>query len=97
MTHWKKWCCWTLDEEKIKFIAEENGYDFDKFTEEEKDSIAERFKEWLHQSESEWWCEWIKNAINDIIEIDDDEKVSNEELEKDLKEFMYDDKHEKTD
>lgn len=62
-----KWCCWKLDESEIRNIAEKNGYDFTQFTNQQIEQIVERFKSWLYQSEFEWWEEWLKKSVKEVI------------------------------
>jgi len=64
---WKKWTCWVLDEEEIQMTAEKYEFDFDKFTEDEIEQIAEKFRDLLHTSEADWWEEWIKESIKEVI------------------------------
>ncbi len=69
---WKKFCSWVLCEEEIKQEIEQTTIDdipldYDKFTKEKINNIAEKFKEWMSNSENDFWNEWLQNSIAQVI------------------------------
>ena len=65
---WKQWCCKKLDEEEIKMVADTMpDYNFEKFSEEEIERIAKKFKNMVSDLLGDWVWE-IKQAIENVIE-----------------------------
>jgi len=63
----EKWECWTLERSELKQVAEEHQFDFNSFSEEQIEKIVKKFKDILYDSEVDWYKEWLRDAIKQVM------------------------------
>lgn len=79
---WKKWNSWVLDEEEIMMIAESLGLDYENEVKELVEQVAQRFKDKLSNSESNYWAGYIGDSIKEILELGGDDPAHCKECKK---------------